>query len=466
MAQSMWRRGARHGGVGFSVSGFAGHARMRGRVAAGVGKLGSELLLTKDRMEPGVKILLVNNLFQPEPNHLKGLAFAVELRRRGHEVHVLTGFPNYPGGAVYPGYRVSWTFEEELDGIPVKRVAMYASHDHSGFRRALNFVSLGASQALHCLTSRKRFDLCHVYMGPITLMWPALVLRARHGTKVVADVQDLWPESVMDSGMLRSPFAGRALDWLSRTAYRSADHVLVLSPGYRQALCDRGVEPRRVDVVYNWCDERQAPEAPEAAAELVSGGAFHVVYAGNLGRLQGIDTVLDAAKLIAASRRDVRFLLVGGGVEAERLRLRVADERLTNVRMPGRLPSEAVNGILRRAGLLLVHLESRPLTRLGIPQKVQAYLAAGSPLLVAAEGDAADLVRRSGAGVICSPNDPAAMARAILEVLDAPEERIAGMRRAGVRYYRDELSFDRGVDRIESIFRKVLRTPEGSSGQA
>ena len=413
-----------------------------------------------------MRILLVNNLFQPEPNHLKGLAFAVELRRRGHDVHVLTGFPNYPGGKVYPGYRVSWTHEEALEGIPVRRVAMYASHDRSGLRRALSYLSLGVSQAMHSLTSRRRFDLCHVYLGPPTLMWPACLLRARHGTKVVADVQDLWPESVTDSGLLRSPVAGRVLAAACRRAYRSADRVLVLSPGYKRVLCERGVDGNRIDVVYNWCDEREPSPSPGTATDFLDRDGFHVVYAGNLGALQGIDTILDAAKLVAAAGRLVRFLVVGDGIEARRLRQRVADERISNVHMPGRLPSDVVNGLLRKAGLLLVHLQPRPLTRIGIPQKVQAYLAAGRPVLLAAEGDAAELVVRSQGGLVCAPNDPGAMARGILQIADLPDLERARLGEAGARFYREELCFGRGIDRIEAVFHGLVSADQETASEA
>lgn len=402
-----------------------------------------------------MRILLVNNLFQPEPNHLKGLAFASELRRRGHEVRVLTGFPNYPGGKVYPGYRIRWTFQEELEGVPVTRVAMYASHDRSGARRALSYASLGASQAVHALTLRERFDVCHVYLGPITLMWPALLLRALRGTKVVADVQDLWPESVTDSGMMRSALAGRVLASASARAYRAADRLVVLSPGYKRALVERGVSEQRIEVVYNWCDESSTAGAGPSD-DLLAPAAFNVVYAGNLGKLQGIDTILDAAKLLSASEDAPQFTILGDGVEAPRLRQRVNDEKITNVRMPGRVPVHEVNGVLRRANLLVVHLEARPLTRIGIPQKVQAYLAAGVPLLLAAEGDAADLVRRSGAGVTCPPGEAAEMAAAIRRVAETPPAERARMGAAGSRFYRDELSFERGVDRIEKVFASLL----------
>jgi glycosyltransferase involved in cell wall biosynthesis len=404
-----------------------------------------------------VRVLLVTNLFQPEPSHLKGISFARELQRRGHDVHVLTGFPNYPGGRIYPGYRIRWTTEEMLEGVPITRVALYPSHDRSGLRRAATYVSLGASQALHCVAARRAFDVCHVSMGPLTSMWPAFVLRRLHGTRIVADVQDIWPESVTDSGMLRSRWAGRLLDTWSRRAYGAADRVIVLSPGYKRALVDRGVAAERIHVVYNWCEEQPSgPPVDGATLSLLEAGTFNVVYAGNLGRLQGIGTILDAAAWLARAEPNVRLVLVGDGVDAGALRERVQAEGISNVRMVGRLPVHETNAVLRRADLLLVHLDRRPLTRIGIPQKVQAYLAAGRPVLLAAEGDAAELLERSGAGATCPPSDPDAMAAAIQRFVRMSPEARHRLGALGRDFYRSELSFRRGVDHIERVYREVV----------
>lgn len=405
-----------------------------------------------------MRVLLITNLFHPEPNHLKGLEFAKELTRRGHDVHVLTGFPNYPGGKVYPGYRVRWTLEEECEGVPVTRVAMYPSHDGSAVRRIASYVSVGLSATLQAVLRprRFRFDVCHVYLGPITLMWAATALRALTGARIVADVQDIWPESVTHSGMLDSRVLGRMLHSWCRWAYSTADRTIVLSPGYQRALVERGVRGDAIDIVYNWCDERTLAAGGEIGPGVLHPQAFNVVYAGNLGKLQGIDTILDAAKRLAVDTPTVRITLIGDGVEAERLKDRIASERIENVQMVGRLPLAHVNAAQKAAQLLLVHLEPSPLTKIAVPSKVQACLACGTPILLAAEGEAADLLVRSGGGFTCRPRDPAALAGAVVRVmaLSDAERRNIGAR--GRQYYEDELSFRRGVDKVESVYDRAL----------
>jgi glycosyltransferase involved in cell wall biosynthesis len=404
-----------------------------------------------------VRILLINNLFHPEPNHLKGLAFAQELQRRGHYVRVLTGFPNYPGGRLYPGYRMRWTQEELVEGVPVTRVALYPSHDGSAVRRIASYVSVALSQAMHVFGLEAGFDVAHVYMGPITLMWPARLLRLLRGTRIVADVQDIWPESVTDSGMLRSGLAGRILSEWCRRAYAAADRLVVLSPGYRRALVDRGIEEGRIDVVYNWCDERAiAPVDSAGQAGVLDRTAFNVVYAGNLGKLQGIDTILDAAKLLAQTVPDLRVTLIGDGVEADRLARRVQAERIRNVAFLGRRPLAEANRIQQAADVLLVHLLPTRLTALGIPSKIQSCMALGVPLLVAASGEAARLVEGSGGGTTCEPGDPVAMAAELgrLRRMDAPARAVLGRR--GREYYEQQLAFRHGVGRIEAAYAAAL----------
>jgi glycosyltransferase involved in cell wall biosynthesis len=403
-----------------------------------------------------VRILLINNLFHPEPNHLKGLEFAKELQRRGHYVRVLTGFPNYPGGRIYPGYRARWTLDEEVGGVPVTRVAMYASHDASALRRIASYVSIALSQAVHALRLGERFDVAHVYMGPITLMWPARVLRALQGTKIVADVQDLWPESVTGSGMLGGGLVSRLLAAWCRRSYASADRVVVLSPGYAEALGARGVGRHRIEVVYNWCDERGlGADGSKVPTGLLDPSRFNVLYAGNMGKLQGLDAVLDAAVLLGKTEPRVRLVLVGGGVDFERLRVRAEREGLTNVQLHGRVTVGEANALQQRADALLINLVPTPLTRIGIPQKLQAYMAAGRPILLAAEGDAAALLARARAGVNCRPNDATSIADGVLNLATlSPAERDA-LGKNGSDFYRTELSFRRGLDRILEVFSEV-----------
>ena len=405
-----------------------------------------------------MRILLLTPLFQPEPNHLKGLAFARELRRQGHEVEVLTGFPNYPGGRIYAGYRMRWHQCEILDGVAVHRLPLYPSHGNSGVLRFLCYASFAASASVLGPFLVKKPDVVHVYQGPATLVWPALIFRCLSSAAYVLDVQDIWPESVVSSGMFRLPGGEFLLHRWSNHSYRLARKIVVLSQGYKTLLMQRGVSAEKIAVVHNWTDETQIQiEESTTVTDDRFGlsGHFNIMFAGNLGRIQGLDTVLSAAELLRAKRPEARFVFVGEGVDAERLKDLATRRRLENVKFIPRQPVSQMGGIFTRASALLIHLKDDPLSRMGIPQKTQAYLAAGRPIIMAVRGDAADLVRRAGAGIICEPENAAGIARAVEELLDMPTKQREALGANGRRFYQRELSFDIGVQRMISVFEEA-----------
>ena len=364
-------------------------------------------------MEP-MRILMLSQFFAPEP-HFKGLPFARELCRRGHEVEVLTGYPNYPGGRLYPGYRIRPWRREIMDGIAINRVALYPSHDQSAVRRVANYASFALSASAVGPFLVKKPDVVYVYHPPATVGLPAMVLRALRGCPLVYDIQDLWPDTVVSSRMMSDRWLMAALERWCRLVYSQVDRIVVLSPGFRETLVRRGVAAEKIDVIYNWADETglrltagkgdrsHLPQRPFGCFAQMAplpfaglAGRFNVVFAGTMGFVQKLDTVLEAARICAATVPDAQFVFVGGGVEKARLEQRAGELRLPNTLFLPRQPMEAVGAILSRADVLLVHLQDDPLFRITIPSKTQAYLAMGRPILMAVAGDAANLIEQSG----------------------------------------------------------------------
>ncbi len=408
-----------------------------------------------------MRILLLTQLFQPEPNHLKGLAFAQELVRQGHEVEVLTGYPNYPGGRIYPGYRMRMFQREKIGGVDILRIPSYLSHDRSGLRRLFAYVSFALSAACWGVFKVRRPDVVHVYQGAATLALPAMVLRLLRGVPYVLDVQDLWPESVTGSGMLRFPLGESLLHVWCGLTYKLAARIVVLSSGYKRAITGRGTPASKIEVVYNWCDESQlgvSESIPGATSAFFREGCFNVVYAGNMGKLQALDTVIRAAEILKEDVPGVQFILVGDGVELTRLKEAVASLKLTNVRFVPRQAPEQIGAILHQADLLLVHLSDTPLSRVGIPQKTQAYLAAGRPILMAMRGNGAELVVNAHAGMSCEPEQPESIAAAIRVIVNMPSGERRAMAERARRFYETELSFSVGTARMHSVFRAVTET--------
>jgi len=355
-----------------------------------------------------MRILMLSQWFDPEPA-FKGLVFAKALRERGHEVEILTGFPNYPGGKVYPGYRIRFIQREDMEGIPVIRVPLYPSHDTSAIRRVANYATFALSAATIGTAAVKPADVMYVYHPPATVALPAIMIRGMRRIPLVYDIQDLWPDTLNATGMVNSRFLLGLVDRWCRRVYRAASKIVVLSPGLKEVLVRRSVPEEKIEVIYNWCDEGKIPKTPKnesLAKELGFSGRFNVLFAGTMGKAQALEALLDAAGRIEGRIREVRFVFVGGGIEVDRLQKIARERRLTNVLFLPRRPVSEIGEILNLADVLIVHLKDDPLFRITIPSKIQAYLAVGRPILAGVRGDAAELVRMAGAGVVCQPENP------------------------------------------------------------
>ncbi|WP_454732097.1 MULTISPECIES: glycosyltransferase family 4 protein [Cupriavidus] len=399
-----------------------------------------------------IRVLLLTQWFDPEPT-FKGMVFARELVRQGFEVEVLTGFPNYPGGKVYPGYRIKLLQREVIDGVQITRVPLYPSHDQSAIKRVLNYLSFGASSLLYGLFAVKRPDVVYAYHPPLTIGIAASLIRMFRRVPVVYDVQDMWPDTLRATGMLSNPCALRVVAAVCKWVYRRVDRIVVLSPGFRRLLVQRGVPEAKVDVIYNWADE-VALAAPKGALPpaFPDAGRFRIVFAGNMGKAQALDTILDAAALLQARQSRVCFVMLGGGIEVERLKERASREQLRNIVFLPPVPMTEVGTVLTAADALLVHLRKDPLFEITIPSKTQAYMTIGKPLLVAVDGDAADLVTRSGGGMVAGSENAEALVAASESLAALDPASLLEMGEKAQRFYREHLALGVGVARFGAIF--------------
>jgi glycosyltransferase involved in cell wall biosynthesis len=408
-----------------------------------------------------MRTIFLTQWFAPEPGAIRGLPLARWLASSGHDVRVLTGVPNYPGGRVYPGYRVRLWQREVMDGVPVLRVPLYPSHDASSVGRVANYASFALSAATLGAALIGRGDVAYVYHPPATIGLPAAVLRTLRRMPFVYHIADMWPESVVESGMLRGAAVRRVVGGLlsvwCRVIYRQARAITVLSPGFKRLLVERGVPGDKIHVIYNWTDEamfRPAPRDAALARELGLAGRFNFVYAGNLGPLQGLDTVIRAAARVRAVRA-IQVVLVGAGQEEAALRALARSLDATNVRFVGRRPYQEMPRISALADVHLVHLRDLPFFRATIPSKTQVALACARPVLMAVNGDAADVVQKAEAGVTCPPGDAARLAEAMVTLADTPRDELEAMGQRGRRFYLDEMSLDIGGRLMDSLLREV-----------
>lgn len=390
-----------------------------------------------------MKVLVVSQYFLPENFRINEIVQT--LADKGIDVDVLTGKPNYPEGVFFLGYTAWGCMKQELLGATVYRVPMVARGARSAMRLALNYMSFVVSGLLFgpWLLRRKKYDAIFVYgVSPILQAIPALLIGRLKGARVTVWVQDLWPESLEATGYIQNQQVLRWVERLVRFIYRHTDLLLVQSKGFetRVAALASGRPvvyfPNSVESIF--CDP---PRAPLPTIDALEEG-FSVVFAGNVGVGQAVEVIVEAAILLKG-HSDIRFVVFGQGSRWDWMCEQVQQHGLTNLHLPGRFPLETMPGLMAKASALLVSLADQPIFAATVPNKVQAYMAAGRPILACLNGEGARLVDDAKAGITVPAEDAQGLARAVLRLYEMPPEERAAMGTNGRRYFKEHFDHDR-----------------------
>ncbi len=401
-----------------------------------------------------MRILILTIYHDPEPIPKTG-ELARALQERGHVVTVVTAFPHYPGGDLYAGYRLALWRWDVREHVRILRTFIYPYHGQRSGLRMLNYLSWMVS-SIQAAWLAPPCDVMYVWHPPLTVGVSAWVISKLKRAPYVYDVQDLWPESAIASGLMRP---GRLVDLLYVLAdwvYRRAPAILVVSRAAATYLAGRGVDPDKMAVANHWVDTTAfARESMrDVRGELGWTDKFVVMFAGNLGTVQGLETVIDAASLLT-NRPDVLFVFVGDGSDRGRLE-RLADrDAPNNVHFAGRHPQSDMPAFMRAADALLVHLRPSGIADHAIPTKILSYLAAGRPVLCATGGAAADLVQTAQAGLTTAPGDARALADAVLQLHSLSTADREQLGRNGTRYLDAHFEKQRVIDEYERTLKEL-----------
>lgn len=366
------------------------------------------------------------------------------LVRRGAEVQVLTGFPNYPTGQLQDGYRVRLYQRERIRGVTVHRAPLWPGHDTRPARRALNYFSFSAGATAVGVSRFPRTAVNLVHMTPATAALPALAMRCIRKTPYVLRIQDLWPETVMGSELISAQrhWMETGLHRMCDTLYRHASAIAVTSPGMAEAILRRGIAESKLHFIPNWADEnifRPHLRNSRLARTLGIDAPFVVMYAGNFGEYQCLDSLLLAADAVRNDAR-IHFALVGGGVEERRLRQLVNDLNLTNITFIPNQPLNRMTEIMALGDVHYIALRDISLFRATIPSKLQATLAAGRPTIAALAGDAARVLSASGSSTIVPCESVSHIVAAVKEYADAGRAHANAQGQQAREYYEANFS--------------------------
>lgn len=396
-----------------------------------------------------MKVLIVSQYYWPENFRINQLA--ADLVRAGDEVTVLTGLPNYPAGSWTQGYGWRGPYTESREGVRIVRAPLIPRGPGGGLRLAFNYLSFALSASVvGLLRCRERYDAIFVHEpSPITVGIPSSVLGWARRAPVLFWVLDLWPESLVSTGAVRSPRVLRAVEGLVRWIYRRCALVLGQSPAFLPELENMGVPSARTRYFPASAEDLYQPlaragDTPEARliAKCVPQG-FRLMFAGNVGEAQDFETILGAAEILR-DRHDLQWVIVGDGRRRAWVEAEVARRGLSRtVHLLGQHPLETMPAFFAQADAMLVTLKARPNFAKTIPAKIQSYLACAKPVIGSTGGTGAQVIAEAGAGLNAEPERPAELAARVSEMAAMSDEQRAALGLRGRRYF--EAHFDNAV---------------------
>lgn len=400
-----------------------------------------------------MKILFISQLYDPEYS-IKGHALMKYWIDQGHEVEVITTFPNYPVGKVYDGYKVKLVDEIYEDQVKITRVWSHISHSKSKLSRAWSYISFTLMALLFALKS-KNISVVYTYHPQSTTGLIGMLMTLFKRIPFITDVQDLWPDSLAATGLGSNKFVTSLIGAWCHLVYKHSSQVVVLSEGFKKALIERGVSEDKIGVVYNWCPEEEliSTALEHSTYTISSNSTVKLAYAGNLGAAQDLKSVLQAMSLL--DDVDVHLSLIGGGIEREALEKEVVNLELKNVEFLGYVPPKNLFSELVSYDALLVHLRDEPLFKITIPSKTQSYTALAKPIIMAVSGETQNIIREGECGYCPTPSNPVSIADAIKKLSNSRDEWGA-LGNNSRKTYLSKFSLEIGYRSLDLVLKKAV----------
>lgn len=391
------------------------------------------------------KILVICQYYKPEPFRISDIC--EEMVRRGHEVQVVTGYPNYPEGILYEGYGKGRHIDEVINGMKVHR-CFTVPRETGTVKRLMNYYSYAASSIRYvcskeCVASDgKPFDVvfCN-QLSPVMMADAAIAYKKKYKVPVVMYCLDLWPESLIAGGITRESVIYKYFHYVSKKIYRQMDKILITSRMFSDYLSKEfGIREDKIEYLPQYAEGifEQIPAREED-------GVFNFMFAGNIGAVQSVETVIKAARMMEG--QPVKFHIVGGGTDLERLQK--MSEDLDNVIFYGRRPLEEMPEFYAKADAMLVTLAADPVLSLTLPGKVQSYMAVGKPIIGAIDGETKVIIEDAQCGFCGKADDAEELVVNIKKFISEDTDRVA-MGMNARRFYEENFQERLFMDKLES----------------
>ena len=401
-----------------------------------------------------MRILVVTQYFWPENFRINDLVS--ELVKRGHQVTVLTGKPNYPDGKFFPNFLANPEEFKELNGVKIIRVPILA-RGVGNLKLALNYLAfaLSASFLGPWLLKGQAFDAIFAYEpSPITVGIPAAVMRYFKKAPLIFWVLDLWPETIQALDIVRSKFILWMLKKLVQQIYQRCDLILAQSKSFIPKIAQYTSAYSQIEYFPSWSDITLNDQVIKPASEIpIKSGCFNIMFAGNIGEAQDFPTIVEAAYILK-SHLNIRWIIIGSGRQSKKLKEEVQMQGLEHCFLfLGQFSVERMPSFFVHADVLLVSLKKAPIFAMTIPGKLQSYLASGIPILAMLDGEGADIIRNADAGIICSAGDSRELAKSVLRLSRTSIRDRQLMGKRGKALSLREFDRDKLISKLERWFK-------------
>ncbi len=397
-----------------------------------------------------MKILIITQYFYPESFRVNTLA--KELVRRGHNVTVLTGYPQYPYGEIYDGYGYDIPYEKHWNGVNIHRLKV-KPRGHSAFgllSNCITFVIEGNKWVKKC---NEKYDLVYVFeVSPVTVGLPAVKYKKKFGSPMLFNVQDLWPENVIEVLGISNKLVIGVINKIVDKIYKNSDKILCSSNGFVKNIAARGVTSNKLNFWPQFCETPDYDRLTKP--DCYNSDYFNIVFTGNIGYAQGLDLLVDTAELMKDEA--VRFYIVGDGRAKEELSKLICEMELSDrIFFVGKVSEHEANCYVKYADCAYLSFSDNKLFDLTIPAKLQTYLACGTPILGAVGGESAEIIKLADCGLIALKN-PVDVADKIRLLMNMSDEDINYIKNNSLSYFNSNFRMDKVIDELESFFDEVL----------
>ena len=348
------------------------------------------------------KILIVSQHYYPENFRITDIA--EELVKKGHMVTVLTGYPNYPQGYVLDDYKgrngKKKHKEETINGVHILRCYEHP-RKHSKIHLFLNYYSISLSMRSKARRLKEKFDVVLInQLSPVMQSWGGILYAKKHNIKSILYCYDLWPDSLAAGGIKENSLIYKYYYKVSNKIYKNVDEILVTSKNFINYFENKHhISSDKLYYLPQYCEDLFNNIEP-----IIQLKEFNYVFAGNIGNVQSVETIIKAASLIKKDNT-IKIHIVGDGSDFSNCKKLANELKLNNVIFYGKRPLEEMPTFYSMASAMLVTLSNNDVISNTLPGKVQSYMCAGKPIIASANGETKTIIKEAKCGVCCSAED-------------------------------------------------------------